>query len=138
MQIPFEFDPHKKDENPSLKSKESDLPDSDNHISLQAKKPLTVTQLTKQISLLLEGEFRSLTVEGELSNVKKAASGHWYFSLKDDQSQIRCAMFRNIADNLRFEPEDGLEVSVRGHPVSYTHLTLPRYAVCRSRWSPYH
>nr|MCS5552484.1 exodeoxyribonuclease VII large subunit [SAR324 cluster bacterium] len=119
MQIPFEFDPPKKDEDPSLKSKESDLPDSDDHISLQAKKPLTVTQLTKQITLLLEGEFRSLTVEGELSNVKKAASGHWYFSLKDDQSQIRCAMFRNIADNLRFDPEDGLEVLVRGHLTVY-------------------
>ena len=98
MQIPFEFDPPKKDEDHSLKSKESDLSDTDVQISLQAKKPLTVTQLTKQISLLLEGEFRSLTVDGELSNVKKAASGHWYFSLKDDQSQI---------------------------PVSYTHLTLP-------------
>ena len=118
MQISFEFDPPKKDEGSSLKSKESDLPDSD-HIYLQAKKPLTVTQLTKQITLLLEGEFRSLTVDGELSNVKKAASGHWYFSLKDDQSQIRCAMFRNIADNLRFDPEDGLEVLVRGHLTVY-------------------
>ena len=119
MQIPFEFDPPKKDEDPSLKSKESDLPDSDDRITLQAKKPFTVTQLTKQITLLLEGEFPSLTVEGELSNVKKAASGHWYFSLKDDQSQIRCVMFRNIADNLRFDPEDGLEVLVRGHLTVY-------------------
>ena len=119
MQIPFEFDPPKKDEDSSLKSKESELPDSEDTISLQAKKPLTVTQLTRQITLLLEGEFRSLAVEGELSNVKKAASGHWYFSLKDDQSQIRCAMFRNIADNLRFDPEDGLEVVVRGHLTVY-------------------
>ena len=119
MQIPFEFDPPKKDEDSSLKSKESELPDSEDTMSLQAKKPLTVTQLTRQITLLLEGEFRSLAVEGELSNVKKAASGHWYFSLKDDQSQIRCAMFRNIADNLRFDPEDGLEVVVRGHLTVY-------------------
>ena len=51
MQIPFEFDPPKKDEEPSLKSKESDLPDSEDTISLQAKKPLTVTQLTRQITL---------------------------------------------------------------------------------------
>ena len=57
MPIPFEFDPPKKDEEPSLKSKESDLPDSD-HIYLQVKKPLTVTQLTKQITFLLEDEFR--------------------------------------------------------------------------------
>ena len=92
MQIPFEFDSPKKDEDHSLKSKESDLSDTDVQISLKAKKPLTVTQLTKKITLLLEGEFRSLTVEGELSNVKKAASGHWYFSLKDDQSQIRLSL----------------------------------------------
>ena len=119
MQIPFEFDHSKKDEETSLKSKGYNLADSECHIPLQSNKSLTVTQLTKQISLLLEGEFRSLAVEGEISNVKKAASGHWYFSLKDDQSQIRCIMFRNIADNLRFDPEDGLEVLVRGHLTVY-------------------
>ena len=120
MQIPFEFDHPKKDEEPSLKSKESDLPFSGiDHIPLQEKKPLTVTQLTKQITFLLEGEFRSLAVEGELSNVKKSVSGHWYFSLKDDQSHIRCVMFRNVADNLRFDPEDGLEVLVQGHLTVY-------------------
>ena len=110
MQIPFEFDPPKKDEDPSLKSKESDLPDSDDHISLQVKKPLTVTQLTKQISLLLEGEFRSLTVDGELSNVKKAASGHWYFSLKDDQSQI-CLLYTSDA------ADEGLGVDLGGRRI---------------------
>lgn len=119
MQISFEFDPPKKNEESSLKSKESDFTDSIDVESLQAKKPLTVTQLTRQISLLLEREFRSITVEGELSNVKKAASGHCYFSLKDDKSQIRCVMFRNIADNLRFDPEDGLEVVVRGQLTVY-------------------
>ena len=120
MQIPFEFDHPKKDEEPSLKSKESDLPFSGiDNIPLQEKKPLTVTQLTRQITFLLEGEFRSLAVEGELSNVKKSVSGHWYFSLKDDQSHIRCVMFRNVADNLRFDPEDGLEVLVQGHLTVY-------------------
>ena len=119
MQIPFEFDPNPKNEEPSLKSKESDLPDLGDHISLQAKNTLTVTQLTKQITFLLEGQFRSLTVEGELSNVKKSASGHWYLSLKDDQTQIRCVMFRNIADSLGFDPEDGMEVLVRGHLTVY-------------------
>ena len=114
MQIPFEFDPPKKKEDLNLKSKEDALVESEDKISLQVNKALTVTELTKQITFLLEGEFRSLMVEGELSNVKKAASGHWYLSLKDENSQIRCVIFRNIADNLRFDPEDGLEVLVRG------------------------
>ncbi len=109
MQIPFEFDPPQKNEDLSSKSEESNLVDSEQN------KALTVTQLTKQITFLLEGEFRSITVEGELSNVKKAASGHWYLSMKDEQSQIRCVMFKNVADSLRFDPEDGLDVLVRGH-----------------------
>ncbi len=115
MQIPFEFDPPQKNEDLSSKSEESNLFDSEQNISINLNKALTVTQLTKQITFLLEGEFRSITVEGELSNVKKAASGHWYLSMKDEQSQIRCVMFKNVADSLRFEPEDGLEVLVRGH-----------------------
>ena len=114
MQIPFQFDTPPKNEGHSLKSKDSNPAGSEDNISLQVNKALTVTQLNKQITFLLEGEFRSLTVEGELSNVKKASSGHWYFSLKDEKSQIRCVMFRNIADNLRFNPEDGLDVFVRG------------------------
>ena len=128
MQIPFEVDSPQKDENskkeapisnPSIPHISQRTQDPQNPASKQEKKPLTVSQLTRQISLLLEGKFRSLTVEGELSNVKRAASGHWYFSLKDDQSQIRGVMFRNAAAGLRFEPEDGLEVVVRGHLTVY-------------------
>ncbi len=64
MQIPFEFDHPKKNEESSLKSKESDLSfTGGDHIPLQEKKALTVTQLTKQITFLLEGKFRSLAVE---------------------------------------------------------------------------
>ena len=105
MQIPFEVDSPQKDEiskkeapisNPSILHISQRTQDLENPTSKQEKKPLTVSQLTRQISLLLEGKFRSLTVEGELSNLKRAASGHWYFCLKDHQS-----------------------------PVSYTHLTLP-------------
>ena len=80
MQIPFEFDPPQKNGDHILKSKESALADSEDNISFQTNKALTVSQLTKQIAFLLEGEFHSLAVEGELSNVKKAASGLWYFS----------------------------------------------------------
>ena len=137
MQIPFEVDPPNKDGNSGTKSNASipaspqsrqspqgtqdsqDIQDYQVPAQIQAQKPLTVTQLTRQITLLLEGKFRSLTVEAELSNVKRASSGHWYFSLKDDQSQIRCVMFRNAAAGLRFEPENGLEIVVRGHLTVY-------------------
>ncbi len=125
MQIPFEVDPPEKVENRDEKSEILSPQDQESSQSQpeslpkQQQKPLTVTQLTRQISLLLEGKFQSLIVEAELSNVKKAASGHWYFSLKDDQSQIRGVMFRNAAAGLRFEPDNGLEVVVRGNITVY-------------------
>ena len=114
MHIPFEVDPPQKDKTSASKTQETNATGFNNFESQRAQKPLTVTQLTRQIALLLEGKFRSLTVEAELSNVKRASSGHWYFSLKDDQSQIRGVMFRQAANSLRFEPENGLEVIVRG------------------------
>ncbi len=82
-------------------------------------KPWKVSQLTRHIRLTLEGQFRLVTLEAELSNFKRAASGHLYFSLKDDRSQIRGVMFRMAASALRFAPTDGLEVIVRGHVSVY-------------------
>ena len=121
MQIPFEVDPPKKNTNKDARTENLDPKENErlqffNHEDslIKDKKPLTVTQLTRQISVLLEDKFRSMFVVGEISNVKKATSGHWYFSLKDDQSQIRGVIFRNIANGLRFEPENGLEVILRG------------------------
>jgi exodeoxyribonuclease VII large subunit len=74
----------------------------------------TVTQLTRQIRQLLEGALPNVAVEGEISNLKAAASGHLYFNLKDSGAQIRCVMFRGAAQSLRFAPEDGLHVVVMG------------------------
>jgi len=65
--------------------------------------------------MALEGEFRSVWVEGELSNVTRAASGHVYFTLRDEESQISGVMFRRAASALPFKPVDGLEVTIRGH-----------------------
>lgn len=73
----------------------------------------TVSRLTQEVRLLLEGSFPLLWVEGELSNLARPGSGHLYFSLKDGDSQVRCAMFRNKALNLRFRPKDGDQVLVR-------------------------
>ena len=73
-----------------------------------------VSELTVRIRDLLEGAFRDLWVEGEVSNFRAAQSGHLYFTLKDEKSQIRCVCFRDQVRGLKFRPEDGLHVTVRG------------------------
>jgi exodeoxyribonuclease VII large subunit len=74
----------------------------------------TVTDLTARIRDLLAGEFTDLQVEGEISNAHAAQSGHLYFTLKDAKAQIRCVCFRQQLLRLKFRPEDGLHVTVRG------------------------
>jgi exodeoxyribonuclease VII large subunit len=69
---------------------------------------LKVSELTREIKDILEGKFYDLWVEGEISNLRVPPSGHLYFTLKDDSSQIRAVLFRLQARALRFTPEDGL------------------------------
>lgn len=76
--------------------------------------PWKVHQLVFEIRGRVEKEYRDLRVEGEISNLRQAASGHVYFTLKDDQSQLPVVLFRGKARLLKFTPEDGLEVQVRG------------------------
>ncbi|MCL2484918.1 MAG: exodeoxyribonuclease VII large subunit [Endomicrobia bacterium] len=78
----------------------------------------TVSQISNEIKLVLEGSYPSVWLRGEISNYKLYGSGHAYFSLKDEDAQIRAVMF-NAADNLTFEPEDGMEVLVSGRVSSY-------------------
>jgi exodeoxyribonuclease VII large subunit len=73
-----------------------------------------VSELTEQIGAILEGAFRDVSIEGEVSNYRPAQSGHLYFTLKDARSQIRCVCFRDQARLLKFRPEDGLHITVRG------------------------
>jgi len=75
---------------------------------------LTVAELNAEVNLLLSQGFPLLWVEGEISNLVRPASGHLYFSLKDQQSQIRCAMFRNRNMKLRIKPENGMKILLRG------------------------
>ena len=75
---------------------------------------LSVWQLTAQIKDLLEASFGSVWVAGEISNLARPQSGHCYLTLKDDQAQIPCAMWRNTAARVRFDLHDGLEVVCRG------------------------
>ncbi len=73
-----------------------------------------VSELTEQIGAILEGAFRDVWIEGEVSNLRPAQSGHLYFTLKDSRSQIRCVCFRDQARLLKFRPDDGLHITLRG------------------------
>lgn len=80
---------------------------------------LSVSQLNRQARQLLETHLPLLWVEGELSNVSVPSSGHWYFTLKDDQAQVRCCMFRNRNMQVRFKPQQGQHVLVRARVSLY-------------------
>jgi exodeoxyribonuclease VII large subunit len=71
---------------------------------------LTVSQLNGRARVLLEDVFRSVWVEGEISNLARPASGHMYFTLKDSGAQVRCALFRQNATRVRQALRDGLAV----------------------------
>ena len=75
---------------------------------------ISVSDLNRSARRLLEGEFPMVYVEGEISNFAKPSSGHWYFTLKDDKSQLRCAMFRNRNQRIRFVPKNGVQIIARG------------------------
>jgi exodeoxyribonuclease VII large subunit len=78
------------------------------------RKPLTVSQLTNSIRISLESRFPSVWVEGEISNFKDHSSGHWYFTLKDSNAQLRAKCFRSTNARIRFRPANGLHVRARG------------------------
>ncbi|MEE3240942.1 MAG: exodeoxyribonuclease VII large subunit [Pseudomonadota bacterium] len=75
---------------------------------------LTVTELNQQARDCLENNFGRIEVEGEISDLLQHRSGHWYFTLKDEQSQLRCAMFKFQNRTVRFQPEDGQQVQLKG------------------------
>ncbi|MEM9100683.1 MAG: exodeoxyribonuclease VII large subunit [Pseudomonadota bacterium] len=81
--------------------------------STSQRKVLTVSQLNKQSKKQLESFFGLIWIEGEISSLSFPASGHWYFSLKDQQAQVKAAMFRNANRFLKFQPEVGTKVLVR-------------------------
>ncbi len=78
------------------------------------RRTFTVSELTARIRDLLAKNFTDVVVEGEISNCRPAQSGHLYFTLKDEKAQVRCVWFKQQMRGLKFRPEDGLKVSVRG------------------------
>ena len=78
------------------------------------KKILTVSQISQKIRDCLETQFPPLWIKGELSNFIAHSSGHWYFSLKDEYSQIKSAMFKGYNQRLSFCPQNGEEIVIMG------------------------
>lgn len=74
---------------------------------------ITVSELNRHAKAVLEQTFPLQWVAGEISNFTRAASGHWYFTLKDGQAQVRCAMFRHKSQYTDFKPDNGMQVEVR-------------------------
>jgi exodeoxyribonuclease VII large subunit len=79
----------------------------------------SISELNRRVRQLLEINIPMLWVEGEISNFACPASGHWYLSLKDKSAQVRCAMFRNANQRVKFRPENGMQVLVRCKPGIY-------------------
>jgi exodeoxyribonuclease VII large subunit len=78
------------------------------------RRVLTVSELTARIRDLLVKNFTDIWVEGEISNCREAQSGHIYFTLKDERAQVRCVFFKQQQRGIKFRPEDGLQMTVRG------------------------
>ncbi|MCG8043402.1 MAG: exodeoxyribonuclease VII large subunit [Candidatus Thiodiazotropha endolucinida] len=78
-----------------------------------AREIFSVSRLVRETRAILEASFPLLWVSGEVSNLAQPASGHIYFSLKDEAAQVRCAMFRMKRQRLRFQPENGQQVLIR-------------------------
>ncbi|MGH8173846.1 MAG: exodeoxyribonuclease VII large subunit, partial [Rhodanobacteraceae bacterium] len=94
------------------------MPDTIDHSSPQ-REILTPSALNRLARDLLEDALPLIWVEGELSNVSRPGSGHFYFTLKDSAAQVRCAMFKPRSTWLRFKPADGMHVVARGRVSLY-------------------
>jgi exodeoxyribonuclease VII large subunit len=79
-----------------------------------ARQTYSVSEFTAHLAGILQEEFGDVWIAGEISGCKLSGAGHWYFTLKDEEAQLRCVCFRNTARYLRFKPQDGIHVLVRG------------------------
>ncbi|NQV42728.1 MAG: exodeoxyribonuclease VII large subunit [Candidatus Marinimicrobia bacterium] len=82
--------------------------------SAELNNTLSVSQITGHIQHTLEKGFASVWVKGEISNLTRHSSGHWYFSLKDSGAQLGSVMFRRQNESVRFEPTHGMEITAHG------------------------
>ena len=80
---------------------------------MAAQHIIQVSELTRKVRFILESELNTIWLTGEISNFVGAGSGHWYLSLKDSKSQVRCAMFKGNNRRVRLQPRNGQQVLVR-------------------------
>ena len=95
--------------------------DMDSETGIPRRHILTVSEITALIKTTLEGSFPDIWIEGEICNFRVPSSGHLYFTLKDNSSQIRAVLFRSSGRALRFVPKDGLHVLCRGRVTVYEY-----------------
>ena len=91
-------------------------------MSKEKEQIFSVSEITKSIKFILESTFEKVSIEGEISNFKAHSSGHWYFSLKDEEAVISCTMWKGVNNYVFFTPEDGMKVIITGRVTVY----LPR------------
>ena len=94
----------------------------------------SVSQITSLIKEILETSFRTITIEGEISNWRPSSSGHIYFTLKDNVSQIKAVIFRSAAYKLSFSPKDGDKVRCTGNVTVYA--AQGNYQIVVSKMEP--
>ena len=94
----------------------------------------SVSQITSLIKEILETSFRTITIEGEISNWRPSSSGHIYFTLKDNLSQIKAVIFRSAAYKLSFNPKDGDKVRCTGNLTVYA--AQGNYQIIISKMEP--
>ncbi len=87
--------------------------------SADADRVISVSEVNRLARIALEKQLPSCWIQGEIANHSRAASGHWYFTLKDEQASVRCAMFRNRNQFIDWSPRDGDQVEVRAQPTLY-------------------
>lgn len=88
-------------------------------VSAPQRDVYSITRLNREVRALLDRGFGLLWVEGEISNLSRPSSGHWYFSLKDRDAQVRCAIFRMRNQLIGFVPADGMQVLARARVTLY-------------------
>ena len=85
----------------------------------QPRAALSVSEITAQIKGIIESQYSSVWVQGEISNFKHHSSGHMYFTIKDQSAELRCVMFRGFNQTIHFKPEDGMAVLLQGKVTVY-------------------
>lgn len=88
-------------------------------MSKEIEQIYSVSEITNSIKFILESTFEKVSIEGEISNFKAHSSGHWYFSLKDDNAVISCTMWKGVNNYVFFTPEDGMKVIITGRVTVY-------------------